>query len=200
MIRAFVAVELTDVLRRALGLLQAQVKAELARELRRTAPDARLQWVRPEAIHLTLKFLGDIAEEQVDEIAQALTAVAGSRPRFFLEVGGLGVFPDARAPRVLWVGLCGAEPVISLARAVDEALGELNFAPESRAFNPHLTLARIKERGREVGKALAALGLLAQASPLGTLPVRTVALMRSELKPSGSVYTRLREVPLRDSG
>jgi 2'-5' RNA ligase len=196
MIRAFVAVELTDELRSAIAGIQAQVKAELARELRRTAPDARLQWVRPEAIHLTLKFLGDIAEGQVEEIARALAAVAGGRPQFALEVGGLGVFPDARAPRVLWVGLGGAEPVISLARAVDEALGELNFAPESRAFNPHLTLARIKERGRDVGKALAAVGLLAQASPLGTLPVRTIALMRSELKPSGSVYTRLRDAAL----
>lgn len=199
MIRAFVAVELTDELRSAIGLLQAQVKAELARELRRTAPDARLQWVRPESIHLTLKFLGDIVEGQVEEIGQALTTVVGSQPRFSLEVGGLGVFPDARAPRVLWVGLSGAGPVISLARSVDGALAELNFAPETRPFNPHLTLARIKEHGREVGKALAALGLLAAASPLGRLPVRTVALMRSELKPSGAVYSRLCEVSLGDA-
>jgi len=200
MIRAFVAVELTDELRSAIALVQTQIKAELARELRRTAPDARLQWVRPEANHLTLKFLGDIAEGQVEEIAQALTTVVGSQPRFSLEVGGLGVFPDARAPRVLWVGLSGAGPVISLARSVDEALAELNFASETRPFNPHLTLARIKEHGREVGKALATTGFLAQTSPLGMLPVSTVVLMRSELKPTGAVYTRLREIPLRDTG
>lgn len=206
MIRAFVAVELTEDVRRAIAQVQAQVKAELSRELRRTAPDARLQWVRPQSSHLTLKFLGDIREDQVDEIAQTLAQVAARRPAFSLAIAGLGVFPDARAPRVLWVGLNGAEPVIGLARAVDQALAELSFAPEARPFNPHLTLARIKERAREIGSALGTLGLLAQAGPQGnppgnpvaTLPVRSIALMRSELRPSGAVYTRLRELFLRD--
>ena len=200
MIRAFVAVELTDELRSAIALVQTQVKAKLARELRRTAPDARLQWVRPEAIHLTLKFLGDIGEAQVEDIAQALAALVGLQARFSMEVAGLGVFPDLRAPRVLWIGLSGAGPLVSLAQSVDQALAGLDFPPETRPFNPHLTLARIKERGWEVGKALAITGLLAKGSPVGTLSVQTVSLMRSELKPSGAVYTRLREVSLRDAG
>ena len=199
MIRAFVAVELTDELRSAIALVQTQVKAELARELRRTAPDARLQWVRPEAIHLTLKFLGDIEDGQVEDIAQALAVAVSPQARFSMEVGGLGVFPDLRAPRVLWIGLSGPGPLVSLAQSVDQALAGLDFSLETRPFNPHLTLARIKERGREVGKALAVIGLLAQGSPVGTLPVQTVSLMRSELKPSGAVYSRLREVGLRDA-
>lgn len=210
MIRAFVAIELTDDLRAAIARVQAQLRDELARELRRTVPDARLQWVRPESIHLTLKFLGDIREEQVAGIEQGLALAVGGQPAFSVEVGTLGVFPDVRAPRILWVGLRSPDghstestaggPLARLAVAVESALTALDFAPEGRPFNPHLTLARIKGRGREVGRAFAATGLLAKGGTLGCLPVRAVSLMKSDLRPSGAVYTQLLRVPLRVSG
>jgi 2'-5' RNA ligase len=207
MIRAFVAVELNEDLRAAIARVQAQVKDQVSRELRRTAPDVRVQWIRPESIHLTLKFLGDISEEQLGGITQALASAVDLHPQFSVEVSGLGVFPDARAPRVLWVGLSGPSkrhaqsegpsPLVSLAKSVDDALSGLDFPPEARPFSPHLTVARIKERGWEVGKVLRTSGLFEGTGTLGILPVRAVALMKSELRPSGAVYTRLSEVLLK---
>src|SRR6185295_15589182 len=201
MVRAFIAVELNSAVRTAISNLQAQVKDELNRELRQSVPDIRLQWVKPESIHLTLKFLGDIREEQVDGICSSLTSALATQSGFSLEVGGLGVFPDLRAPRVLWIGLEQAErngpsPAVQLAETVERAMTSLDFLPEAKPFTPHLTLARIKERSREVGKALSSLGLLAKGRAMGTLPVNAVSLMRSELQPSGAVYTRLCEIPL----
>jgi 2'-5' RNA ligase len=201
MVRAFIAVELNSAVRTAISNLQAQVKAELHRELRQSVADIRLQWVKPESIHLTLKFLGDIREEQVDGICSSLMSALATQSCFLLEVGGLGVFPDLRAPRVLWIGLEQAErngpsPAVQLAETVERAMTSLEFFPDAKPFTPHLTLARIKERSREVGKVLSSLGLLAKGRAMGTLPVNAVSLMRSDLQPSGAVYTRLCEIPL----
>lgn len=204
MIRTFVAVELEADLRQALGQLQEQVKDRLRAGLQRLAPDVRLQWVRPESMHLTLKFLGAIEESQVERIRETLSPVLESRAAFSVEVAGLGVFPDLRDPRVLWVGLRAAqaepgqpdalEQLSRLARDVDVALGGLGFAQETRPYSPHLTLARIKERSREIGKVLAESELLSGTPSLGSLRVRSVSLMKSDLRPSGAVYTRLWEI------
>lgn len=200
MIRTFVAVDLDTDLRKTLGWTQVQVKDRIMPEVLRLAPDVRIQWVRPDAVHLTLKFLGDIAEARVEEIHRALSATVLARPRFSVEVKGLGVFPDLRAPRVLWVGLSGQpgqiDSLVRLAEDVDVALHGLGFPRELKPFSPHLTLARIKERSRDVGKALAGSGLLTQMASLGSCVVHAVALMKSDLTPSGAIYTRLWEVPL----
>ena len=196
MIRVFVAVELTRELRQALGLAQAQTKERL---MRRLATDARIQWVRPESIHLTLKFLGDVDEGRIQAMRAALDGTLGQTSRFSVDVGGLGVFPNARAPRVLWIGLADTSHRLSrLAADVEAAFTPFGFPTEGRPFSPHLTLARIKEQARDVGQALTASGALTEAVTAGSLAVGSVALMRSELKSSGAVYTRLWEVPLRN--
>jgi 2'-5' RNA ligase len=195
MIRAFVALELDQDLKRAIGQAQTQAKDRLNRRL---AVDARIQWVKPDSIHLTLKFLGDIVETDLDSMREALAARIGAIPRFSVETGGLGVFPDLRAPRVIWIGLHDRSGVLSrLAAEVEATLVGLGFPPERRPFNPHLTLARIKDKSREVGQALAASGAIEGGETVGSLPVASVSLMKSDLQPSGSVYTRLWEVPLR---
>ena len=200
MLRAFVAVDLDADSRKALARAQERAKDRIMRELSRLASEVRIQWVRPDSIHLTLKFLGEIADTRVEEIRRTLAATIQAQARFSVELGGFGVFPDLRAPRVLWVGISGqSDQVTSLARLaadVDSGLDALGFPREARPFSPHLTLARIKERSREVGKALAGSGLMAQTESLGSLRVDVVALIRSDLKPSGAVYTRLWEVPL----
>ena len=202
MLRAFVAVDLDADSRKALARAQEQAKDRTMREVSRLAPQARIQWVRLDSIHLTLKFLGEIADTRVEEIRRTLAATIQAQARFSVEVGGFGVFPDLRAPRVLWVGVSGhRDQVTSLARLaadVDSGLDALGFPREVRPFSPHLTLARIKEQSREVGKALAESGLMAQTESLGSLKVDAVALIRSDLKPSGAVYTRLWEVALRE--
>ncbi|WP_447972643.1 RNA 2',3'-cyclic phosphodiesterase [Nitrospira sp. Kam-Ns4a] len=197
MIRTFVAVELDEPLRAVIGRVQAEMRERLEREFRREAPDVRLQWVRPESIHVTLKFLGEIEEGRVAAIGEALERIAASLAPFAVEVGGLGVFPDARAPRVVWLGLSGqVDALVRLAAEVDAALHALGFPREDRPFAPHLTLARVKDRQRDVGRALAASGLLDRAAAAGSLRVRAIALMKSDLRPSGAVYTRLHEAVL----
>ena len=206
MIRTFVAIELNPNLRSALAQLQTRLKSSIPSHL---PPGARMQWVRPDSIHLTLKFLGDTDEARLGDIERALALVGASQTRFSLDVGALGVFPDLRAPRVLWVGLSsqkedqshahGGNQLARLAGDVDQAMATLGYPTENRPFSPHLTLARIKEHAREVGRALADSGVTQQPQSLGTLPVQAIALMKSELKPSGAVYTRLCEVPLKEA-
>ena len=197
MIRAFVAVELPAALRERIADLQQQVKRELGQELRRRAPEARVQWVRTESMHVTVKFLGDIAEDGLRDIEQALALVAGHHAAFSIEIRGLGVFPAGRAPRVLWLGLAGGtDRLMPLAQSLDEALAELGYPRERRPFQPHLTLARIKDHGREVGDALGQTGMLAGPAAVGGLEVSALSLMKSELRPAGAVYTRLVEAPL----
>lgn len=201
MIRAFVAVELPDELKKTIAQVQAQIKGRIAREI---PPEARIQWVRPDSMHLTLKFLGDIEETQVESIRQALASRVITVPGFLVEVVSLGVFPDLRMPRVFWVGLSDQpghlQGLLHLAEQVETSLETLGFLRESRPFNPHLTLARIKERSREVGKVLSDSGILKHETRLGSLPVERVSLMRSDLKPSGAVYTKLWEIPLGQQG
>lgn len=197
MIRAFIAVELSPELRAHIAKAQTSLKDHLMRELRRRGPDVRVQWVRPEAMHVTLKFLGNVAEDTLPDIQEAMAQVAGGYAHFSLEVGGLGVFPDLRAPRVLWIGLSGAvEALVRLAGELDGKLQGMGFAPEAKPFQPHLTLARIKERSREVGRVLGESGLLAQIGSVGSLGVTSLSLMKSDLQPSGALYTRLYDAPL----
>lgn len=197
MIRAFLAVELPAGLKQAIAQVQDQVKGRMAKAV---PSDARIQWVKPDSMHLTLKFLGDIEEAQVEPIRQAFASRVMTVPGFLVEVGSLGVFPDLRMPRVLWVGLSDqpghTQGLVRLAEEIEAALEALGFSREPRPFNPHLTLARIKEGGRAVGKALSAGGILEQEVRHGSVPVETVSLMKSDLKPSGPVYTRLWEVSL----
>lgn len=197
MIRAFIAVELDAPLRQALEDIQSTVKAEVGRGTKDR--DVRLQWVKPDAMHVTLKFLGDLDEQHVEPVAEAVRTVAGATSVFEVPVHGLGVFPDLRAPRVLWVGLHepGAQTLTACAAALDAALEPLGIEGERRPFSGHLTLARIKDGGRDVGRALRDSGLLASSQAAGTLRVDAIALMRSELRPGGSVYTRLATAPLR---
>ena len=196
-IRTFVAVELQHDLLHAIARRQDQLKEGINAELRKAGSEARLQWVRPESIHLTLKFLGDVDERRIDPLCRALTeAVSGLEP-FSVQAHGVGVFPDLRMPRVLWVGLSDSDHQSSrqslthLAQEVDRAFHGLGFPSESRPFSPHLTLARIKERPREMGHVLRESGLLLSSAPLGTIDVSAVALMKSVLQPSGALYTAL---------
>lgn len=195
MIRCFVAVELDDPLRRALADVQHRLRGRIEKAL---GPDSRVQWVRPESVHVTLKFLGDVEESRISDLEAALRRVAAAHFVGVVEVAGLGVFPDARNPRVLWVGLReGSALIVRLAEAVDYAMSEVGFPPESRPFSPHLTLARIKQGGGAVGRALESQGLLAESPVLGRLSVGALALMQSDLRPSGAAYTRLAEFVLK---
>ncbi len=186
MLRTFIAIELDEALKQTLAALQTRLRERLAR--------GSVRWVRPEGIHLTLKFLGETPAAQVDEIGQAMVRAAAQVSPFTFTVGGLGCFPHTRRPRVVWVGL--QEPTGALARlrnAVETQVAPLGFPTEERPFRPHLTLGRV-QRGVSRSKARE-IGLAVEADPPGTIArmhVTTVAYIQSELEPGGAVYTTLR--------
>jgi 2'-5' RNA ligase len=182
-VRAFIAIELDKRLCGKLGELQDRLRADV--------PSGLVRWVRPEAMHLTLKFLGDVPVEQVPAIAQAMRQACDKHPPFAGTLSELGCFPNADRPRVVWVGIQDVSGVLAvLQRDVDRAVAALGFEPERRRFHPHLTLGRVKSRDRE---AVAVLGeYISRARvKVGTIQANAVHLMRSDLLPGGAVYTEL---------
>jgi len=168
------------------------------------APDAR--WVRPESLHVTLKFIGEKSEEEVEKIKRVLETIEAGT--FEMSFRGYGFFPGARAPRVFWVGIEGGPTLTSVAAAVDETLARLNIAKEEHAFNAHLTLARggagsgsprrQKGDGPNRGFQLVQEKLGALPSPeFGTTVAHEFFLYQSQLSPRGSKYTKLAGFSLR---
>lgn len=203
-VRAFLAIQLDDATIRAIGALQQVLKTTLRID---AESPVRLRWVQPETFHVTLKFFGDIAESHIPTIQQALANICAGTAPFTLTFDQLGVFPQLRAPRVLWLGAqmatSGATSLRALAAAIDQALIPCGFPAETKPLQPHLTLARIRDGGSVLGQALMRTGLLAQ--PAASLIERAdhlvcriaaVHLMQSHLRPAGPTYTALWSLPL----
>jgi 2'-5' RNA ligase len=189
-IRAFIAVPLPDSLLEQLTALQ--------RQLKKRVPERSVRWVRPEGIHLTLKFLGDTPTEKLPKIERALAEVARHAPACTFTVGELGCFPNPRRPRIVWIGV--QEPTGRLAAlqdAIEEVMAPFGYEPEGRGFTPHLTLGRVQ---RKVSRSDAArVGEVVTSTEVGQLaevPADRFALIRSLLKPTGAEYTALAEFPL----
>lgn len=178
-------------------LLPDAVRAALAAEIDRLATRARdVAWVAPENLHLTLKFLGGVEPDRLEQVAAALGAAAAAAGPFELALRGLGAFPSPDRPRVVWAGVhAGGPAVAALAARVEDALGPLDFPREARAFSAHVTLGRIREPRRRaaLGAALAA----GAEKDFGRFRVGQMALMRSDLSPRGTRYTALASWPLR---
>lgn len=190
MIRTFVAIELNDAVKDTLVKVQ---------EVLKRAPAGRLvRWVAPDGIHLTLKFLGDISPSRVDEITRVLTQACHPFRPFSLTLSHTGFFPDAHRMRVVWVGISGAmDELVGLQAAVENGLNAIGFAPEGRGFQPHLTLGRVRDLARQAEReALAKRVLATVVDEQAQMLVREVHLIRSELRPTGAVYTTLAVAPL----
>jgi 2'-5' RNA ligase len=201
-IRAFLAVELSQELQAGLATVQQELKHRIEPELKR---DMRISWTQPASIHLTLKFLGDMDEQAIDPLLVVVEQAIGSQIAVNVPIERLGAFPRPQSPRVLWVGPLenwdrGAEAkrIAEIHGAIEQACEGLRFLRETKPFSPHLTLARIRVGERQVGAALAKGGVLDRPLSLGSLAVESVVLMKSELKPTGSVYTKLWEVRLKE--
>lgn len=182
--RLFFAVLLSEEVREAVARVQ--------QTLRGTAGTRGIRWVEPEQFHYTLKFLGETPERQVQSLVETAAQVAEQSAPISLTLAGLGAFPQARRPQVLWVGATEGVPALTrLAERLDRALAAQGFAPETRRFNPHLTLARIKspEGEKAAAGALAAGAAAPLAEAFGVLSVNSFALMQSELLPTGPLYT-----------
>jgi RNA 2',3'-cyclic 3'-phosphodiesterase len=185
MIRAFLAIELPDSLRPGL----AQVQGELKRS------GAEVRWVPVGNIHLTLKFFGNVPDDEIGSLALAAREAAAAAAPFQLQVTGAGAFPSPKAPRVVWVGLGGGlVPLTQLFYRLEKAFATLGYLPEGRAFNPHLTLGRVKSPVNRDRLAK----MLEKLPPLNWPPftVKELILFQSVLSPQGSKYTPLNVIPL----
>ena len=174
--RLFVAVEVSAEIRGRVSKFVELVRPRLT----------QARWSRPEGLHITLKFLGKVADERRAAIEDALDGIKASR--FELSLGNIGLFPNPKSPRVLWVGIdCGPE-LSELARKTDDALVPLGFEREKRAFTPHVTLARFKERSRTSNVTPS----LPEKNPsFGTMTATEFHLYESKLSPKGSSYSKL---------
>ncbi len=194
--RVFVALDIDDAIRNRI--------ARFLDGVREFVPDAR--WVRPESLHVTLKFIGEESEDDVEKIKRTLETIAAESVE--LNFRGYGFFPGARSPRVFWVGSEGGPKLASLAATVDETLAQLGIPKEEHAFNAHLTLARggqgsgspRRQKGDSPNRSFQRLQEKLAALPapeFGTMTAREFFLYQSQLSPGGSKYTRLAGFALR---
>lgn len=191
-IRAFLAIKLPDDVAAALGHLAEQVAQ---------ARIGGLRLVRPENMHLTLKFFGNVNARQVDSIIDTLTYTLKTIRPFTLRLGNVGAYPNTKSPRVLWVGLEGdVAPLQDAHRRIETALGQIAIEPDSREFRPHLTIARMRDRTSLAERRKAAEALFSAEFRSGLLfSVDRISLIRSVLLPDGPQYTSLAEIPLGDN-
>ena len=184
-VRAFIAIDVPE-----------QVKASLdatLRELRATLSGRAYGWVRVEGIHLTLKFLGDVDEDSIPTISDALAPTASGERPFSLRLRGTGTFPPGRRPNVVWASLDGdLDALAEVQERVEEAMTRLGFEAERRTFQPHLTLGRIRSRLSDADLRTLTT-VLAEVTHEATEPftVEAVRLVRSEFRPGGARYTTL---------
>lgn len=190
MLRTFIAVELHQRLKVRLQNAQDDLSNQVA--------PRSVRWVRPDGIHLTLKFLGDTPLDKVEAVKTALVQAAAEVQPFTVTLRGLGCFPDSRRPQVVWAGI--DEPTHTLSRlrdAVERQVAPLGFPTEKRAFHPHLTLGRVqRDASRSEVAAVGAAVLGTAAGLIDEMAVTAVSYIRSDLRPSGAVYTTLCEVQL----
>ncbi len=191
--RTFIAVELDEELKSSLQSLQDHLRTLVA--------PRSVRWVRPEGIHLTLKFLGDTPQAKLDEIQNALAMAARDVCAFAFTVGGVGCFPSTRRPRVLGVGLqAPTGALVRLGDAVEDHVAPLGFPTEKRRFHPHLTLGRVQRHASK--SEVLEIGEVVATSAVGTIHemcATSVSFIKSDLRPTGAVYTTLLEAVLGDS-
>jgi 2'-5' RNA ligase len=184
-IRTFIAIELPSEIRAGIGQVQAATRAA----------GLRAAWVRPENIHLTLKFLGDIRAAEIETIARAMADACRPYEPFELTVKGMGVFPGTDRPRVLWVGVGGQVDVLEkLQHSLAQQLAGCGYPDEKRRFHAHLTVARFK--GSVATQALLQAIQAQAAFETQAFVAREIILFQSVLKPSGAIYSALRRVAL----
>ena len=188
-IRSFIAIELPDAVKLELVQLEARLKS---------GKQPWVKWVDPGSIHLTLKFLGNIAIDRTGEITGAMEEAARGIPPFHLEVKDLGVFPNLRRVQVAWVGISGeVDKLGQLQQRIDSNLARLGFAPESRRFTAHLTLARLRNQASPDERQRFGQLIGETRFEAGSIEVDAISLMRSQLTREGAIHSRISSVRLK---
>jgi 2'-5' RNA ligase len=188
-LRCFIAVELPEEIKAGLSRLQAKLKS---------GNQSPVKWVDPYSIHLTLKFLGNVNADMMSPITEAMAEAAKGVSPLRLEIKGVGVFPNLRRVQVIWVGISGeVDKLLQLQKGIESNLAGLGFAPEARAFTPHLTLGRVRDQAsaderQRLGELIAGTNF-ELAHPF---PVEAISLIRSQLTREGAIYSRISSVKL----
>ena len=183
-IRAFIAIEISPEIQDQLKQLTSQFKQQLG--------GVYVKWVPVENIHLTLKFLGNVSVSNVDVLNKILDSESSNHHTFEVSVGEVGAFPSTRRPRVVWVKMQAPSDLFEIQRCIEEETARLGYAHDKRSFKPHLTMGRVSrhanlEQVHKIGQVLESTNV----GFLGAMRVKYVHLFRSDLKPTGAVYTRI---------
>jgi RNA 2',3'-cyclic 3'-phosphodiesterase len=189
--RLFIGIELPDAIKTRAGDVSTDLRDRLAKASRRTT----LRWMNPENLHITLWFLGEVAEDRTAALGTTLRQ-RYQTPSFDLAIRGAGLFPASGPPRTLWLGLsAGVDPLVALYGELSARLPALGFQPEKRPYSPHLTVARFKEVARADAPAIRR-AVAQTAAEVGASHITAVTLFRSRLSPKGSQHEPLLRVPL----
>ncbi|HEX5071159.1 MAG TPA: RNA 2',3'-cyclic phosphodiesterase [Vicinamibacterales bacterium] len=193
--RAFLAIEIDEQLRAGLAGLQGDLRRAIGEAGESTV---RASWVSPAAMHLTVKFLGEIDDRLVNALRLVVTETAAPDPPVRVPVDTIGAFPRPAEPRALWIGpppawarSDDALRLMAWQRRVEDRCATLGIPRDDRPFRPHLTLARIRSGERAAGRALVRSGLLAAPHPLGAMTFQKLTLFKSVLGPGGAVHTKI---------
>lgn len=190
-IRTFIAVDLPSSVLEALGQISSQLQEKL--------PGSSVRWVNYEKMHLTLKFLGDISRENIGMVEKILETEASKKGVMEIGIGGIGAFPKARHPRVIWIGVEAPQDLFDLRRGIEDGVARLGYSYDKYEFTPHLTLGRISRKAsardvRLVGDVLHEF----QVGFIGVARIEAVHLYKSDLQPDGALYTRLYSAKLQE--
>ena len=184
--RMFIAVGINDAVRMALTRMQRRL----------ALAQGHVGWTKPENIHCTLLFLGDVPTAEIPAVADAVTAAAADCKRCVVEIAGLGCFGSSRVPRVIWAGVCPAAPLIEMYQQVCRRLPQVgDAAARAKEFHPHLTIGRVRS-ARNAESLTAAIARNAD-TVFGALEITEICLMESQLRPDGPVYTLRHKAPFK---
>jgi 2'-5' RNA ligase len=183
-LRCFIALDISEPIRRDVSEIIDRLKKH----------DADVKWVPVNNIHLTVKFLGNTPDDVLSKIRDCLFSVVLSYNPFYIRIYATGVFPNRRYPKVIWIGVGDSEILKNLHIDIENAMGSLGFKKETRIFNPHLTIGRVRSR-RGILNLVDELDSY-QGKEFGNIHVKTIKLMKSELNPQGAKYSCLYEIPL----
>ena len=182
--RTFIAIEIPEIIRKRIADFQEELRGARA----------SVSWTKPQNIHVTLKFLGDVEESNLSGIVEAVKETALPNKVFTIEVAGQGGFPSMRRPRVLWVGIGrGSKELKQVAEMLEERLEPLGFESEKRKYTPHLTIGRVKSQSN-IGKMADIIGRTSIAA--GSFSAKKIVIMKSILHPTGAIYTPYAQISL----
>lgn len=178
--RTFIAVEVDEKLKEVFGKVQSEIYDK----------GAKIKWVSPQNMHMTLKFIGETKIEQAEEIKNILRICAGETKRFSMNFKSAGVFPDYKKPRVVWAGVSeGKQELVSLAKKIEDSLSPVGIPGEKRVFSAHMTLGRIKFQDSPA-LFIQALRTFEQTD-FGTMTASQLVFFKSDLRKEGPVYEKL---------